>query len=128
MKLILILIAGLILSCNSSRSQRAGTITIKVFNDTCYYLLGSSDAAQLEINRKLEILENTLSDTILLGTSVLPVGYKGTLEYRRVSDTINSPYAPDIDVSLLPKAKTICVNLYQRRPVQGILKIKYYYY
>ena len=86
-----------------------------------------SNSQSLEVNRGIEIIKNTLTDTVLLGLAVVPAGYIGEFRYLRVSDSVVAPFDPNLDISILPKTKTICINLYQRRAAQGELIIKYYY-
>ena len=71
-------------------------------------------------------MENTLQDTLILGYSVVYPGYTGKFDYLRanLNEVIDKREVPYND---WPKTNTLCINLYQKRPVHGYLKIKYYY-
>jgi len=115
-----------ILSCNSN-SQKSGIIVVSALKDSCYNLQDTITKKPIEAFRELEIIQNTLDDTIGLGFAILQPGYSGKFRYLRGNENQNGAYDPEISDEYLPKTKTICVDLYQRRPAKGKLVIKYSY-
>ena len=129
MKLIIVFIPLLIfLPCKSNSPEpQKGTATIKIsgIKDSCYYL--GNSGKPIEAFRKVEILENTMTDTIVLGYAVVYPGYVGEFPYLRMDGRVDAAIDPETPEKFWPKTKMFCVNLYQRKVVQGELTIKYSY-
>ena len=120
MKLILaLLVCFTIFSCGSN-SQPPGALVVFGLKDSCYNLQDSVMHKPIAASRELEIIQNTLEDTVVLGFAIVAPGYTGKFRYL-------GGYDPDISDEQLPKLSKICVGLYQRRPSKGKLIIKYLY-
>ena len=75
------------------------------------------------IHRKLEIVENTFLDTVVLGYAVLYPGYTGEFDYLREDSGVI--YTKGVPEDEWPTARSFCLNLYQGRTTQGRITIKY---
>ena len=83
--------------------------------DTCFQL-------PIEANRTIEIVENTVTDTVDLGYVVYFPGQTGKFTYRRYGKGFIDVDLPD---DMLPSTNEICIGRYQNREVTGYIKIKY---
>ena len=72
----------------------------------------------------MEIIENTLDDSALLGFGIIAPDYLGSFNYLQKDSVLIYPEMPE---SYWPKTNTICVHQYKEKPVQGKVVIKYYY-
>ena len=98
------------------------TITINISNpDTCFEL---SAGDSVLYRRDIEILENTLSDTIGLGFAVVYPRETGKHPYlrggRELFYVIDSSQVKD-----LPPIRTICFDAYLKRPVHGTITLRF---
>lgn len=101
------------------------TIVKKINIDTavhkeCYFFT-DSDNDTLKFDRHLKILENTLTDSIVLGHSVLSPHYTGVIEYTML-DNRN-----DISLDLRyhnPPADRICILPHKEKESRGTLTIE----
>ncbi len=113
----IIFLLFLMVSCKS-KSKTDKIFQIEVIKDSCYYLMDSA-------KRKVEIIENTLEDTILFGFAILPPGYIGQFEYLRSDESNDAMIYAETPKKNWPKTKMFCVNLYQKKPNKGKVVIKY---
>gem|GEM_PF-4796997 len=113
----LFLFSALVMSCQSG-PQASNVLKIEVTKDSCYKLIDSA-------NRHIEIIENTLQDTVVLGFAVLPPKYVGNFNYLRSDERVDAAIYPETPEHLMPKTKMICINLYARRKNKGHLVIKF---
>jgi hypothetical protein len=96
---------------------------VSLGKDTCFTLL-DVNGKSIDATRKMEIIENTLDDSALLGFSVISPDYLGSFNYLQKDSSLIYPEMPE---RYWPKTNTICVHQYNKKPVQGKLVIKYYY-
>ena len=85
--------------------------------------MSSGNKDTLQVSRQLEIIENTFTDTTVLGFAILLPGYTGKFNYLRYGDNIIDPKASGL---FLPPANMICIHFI--RPTKGKLVIKYTLY
>ncbi len=83
------------------------------------------DDSVLFVFRQMRIIENTLTDTISVGFSIVVPGEIRNFIYRRTGE--NSGSHPEQPLETLPKTYEICVNKYKGRSVNGGIKIQYWY-
>lgn len=123
-----IIVVQLLSSGCKTEAQRTGYIVLEAKKDSCYWIIDSTHQKAIEVSRTIEIVENTLEDTIGLGFAIVHPNQTGKFKYLRSNESPQSGViyyeTPD---EQLPKTKTFCIDLYQRRSVKGYLKIKYYY-
>ncbi len=110
----------------SCSSQKSGILTIDFKGkDTCIFLKDET-GKPISIDRKLIISENTVSDTIAIGFSVVYPKTPDKMIYIKLDDrtdmAIYDEAYPD-----LPKTDRIWIHLYENRFCTGTLKIKYSY-
>jgi hypothetical protein len=127
MKPILACLLIIALSCQDSRTRpNAATIEIIPLRDSCYHLMLKGQ--EIAANRKLNILENTLTDTILLGFTIVAPNYTGEVIYlQKDTVTSNSFYQSSGDDENLPKTKSLCIHLYQKKAANGKIRVQYFY-
>jgi hypothetical protein len=117
MKCFLFALTILCISCVSG-SVSEHTVTIEAKTDSCYLLQDS-------VSRKIEIIENTLDDTTILGLGVLPPGYTGEFIYVQFGTATDAAMYPGTPEELMPETNMFCINLYQKRPAAGYVVIRY---
>lgn len=116
---ILIIVVIVIFGCKHKNETL--TVTINISNpDTCFEL--SADDSVL-FRRDIEVLENTLSDTIGLGGVLYP-GQTGKRPYLKKGDEYLYVVTPE-EVEDLSPIRTICFNAYLKRPVHGRLRLRF---
>ena len=116
-QILTVLFAIVIFSCNQD-SRTQNILKIEGNNDTCYTLTDS-------VKRQVDIIENTLEDTILLGFGVVPPKYIGKFNYLGVDGKTDALIYPQTPTELMPKIATICVNLYEKRRAKGFVVLKF---
>jgi len=115
--------------CACYKNKKASTTKILTINtsvDSCYVLLDST-GRPVSAYRKMKILENSLSDSILIGFAVIPPGRLGEMGYYRVDTSVDKCFDPKYGTEDLPKTPMICLNLYLKRNFKGEIKIEYEY-
>lgn len=115
---------SILIFLTSLNCQRSDTITISEIKDSCYVLMSSNKKDTLQASRQLEILENTFTDTTILGYAVLLPGYTGKFNYLRYGDNI--VYSKDHEIHW-PPTDRFCINLYKGRSLKGKLVIRFSY-
>jgi len=117
-KIPIFLLVALILSCKSN-PKTSNVFKIEGSKDSCYKFTDS-------VKRQVEIIENTLQDTVLLGFTVVPPKYVGNFNYLGIDGRNDAVIYPETPEQLMPKTTMICINLYKQRKVKGylILKVK----
>lgn len=82
----------------------------------------------MQVSRKVIILENTLTDTILLGFTIVSPKYTGEVIYLQ-QDTVTSRslYYVNGDSEVLPKTNKLCLHLYQNKLANGKIRVQYFY-
>lgn len=113
-------------SCNTE-SNKSGTLILTATKDSCYYLKDPVTKQDIEAYRKLKIIENTFTDTVVFGFAALPPNRVGDFSYMRADERKDAAIDPEVDEKYWGKTKMFCINQYQKRPAQGELKIEYYY-
>lgn len=93
------------------------TIRLEAQRDTCYILKDS-------VNRIVEILENTLSDTAIFGASVVYPNYTGEYKYLRLDKKVDFIFDSETPEKYLPKTQMLCLSLYKNKRVNGYLLIR----
>ena len=113
------IISVLVLICIMSCQTKGQTTTIRLEaqHDSCYILKDSA-------SRIVEILENTLSDTVIFGASVVYPKYTGIYKYLRLDKRVDFLFDPQTPEKYLPKTKLLCLSLYQNRRANGYLLIR----
>lgn len=123
MKKVLFIITIVFLFNSCSKNKGEFTEVIKVDNATfkkCYFFK-NKNSDTLKFVRNIQILENTLNDTILLGNAILYPKYLGEFEYTQLEDK------DDIILDLRyrnPPGDRICINSYKEKKSEGVLKIR----
>lgn len=109
----------------SCAQKNKGIIKIELNGDSVK-VYAIDEPKNIKVFRELTILENTLTDTILLGYSVVPVNYIGKILYTKEGET--ALYIDEhADVKSLPKIDSIFVYRFNNRVVKGKLLIEYTY-
>jgi len=92
-------------------------------NDKCYFFRNEvSDT--MKFNRNLKIIENTISDSIIIGNSVLAPNYIGDLEYTMLEN--NKEVVLDLRYEN-PAADRIWVFPFKMKKSKGTLKLQLTY-
>ena len=110
----------LLLNC-SNKLIIIEEIDIKINNNEKYYHFKNDLEDTIKFERKIKILQNTISDTIILGQSILKPGYTGFFEYTKLKDR------NDISLDLRyenPPADRIYIKSYNNKKSNGILVIE----
>jgi hypothetical protein len=94
--------------------------------DTCFFKRNSDTA--LLFFRKVEILENSITDTFRFGLAVVPGGYTGRMDYLQVEDRTDAMVYQDENArNMMPKADRLCFQRHHPdKMVSGRIKIKVY--
>ena len=106
----------LITSCNNYIIKKK----IEVNSDADCFNFINAEGDTLYINRKnIEVIENTINDTILIGYTILPPGKLGKIKYSKTEDnlSLNLKYKN-------PPTKEICYSYYRNKPAKGALILK----
>ena len=118
-----LMLAALFAGC--TKSEKTITINASDFKleSNCIQFFNGNGKSVIAF-RELEILENTLSDTVVIGWGVLPQGYKGRHNYL-----LPGEYTEDQeDVNNLPKIPEICISRFHKRaPSYGKVIIRFRY-
>jgi len=111
-------------SCNS-KAKKTVLLTIEPGKDSCYLIHDLSNKSVNEISRKMKILENSLTDTVVFCSTALAPGYIGTALNPKPDNSIESVL--DIEeLEFWPKSKEICIFSYRSKPVKGRIVIECY--
>ena len=86
--------------------------------DTCFALIDGQDNKILAA-RELEIVENSLTDSIAIGFGVLPPNYLGKIFYSQEGNVML--YRGDKN----SRTDSLCFNYYNGRRSRGKIKIEY---
>lgn len=90
--------------------------------DKCFNI-NDEKGVSISVNRKIKIIENTLTDTISMGYAIVYPGETGDFtNYRFKENGMLDPEA-----SSLPLMKEICVHKYMNKVVKGKLKLEFSY-
>lgn len=125
MKLIIVIsiIAAISIYGCKTRKNETLTATINITNpDTCFDL---SAGDSVLFRRDIEILENTLSDTIGLGFGVVAPNRLGKMIYMQngVNDVVY--YEPALGTHNLSPINSVCFQPYRNKKAESYLKIKF---
>lgn len=117
------MLAALFAGCTKSKK----TITINAsdlkFESNCIQLSNDNGKSVMAF-REMEVVENTLSDTVVIGWGVLAPGDKGRHNYLRPGEYAENQE----DVYNLPKTPEICIGHFLKRvPSSGKVIIRYQY-
>jgi hypothetical protein len=116
---ILIIVVVAIFGCKHKNEML--TITINISNpDTCFEL---SAGDSVLYRRDIEILENTLSDTIGLGFAVVYPRETGKHPYLRDGNELLYLVTPS-DIEDQPPIRTICFDAHQKKPAHGTITLR----
>ena len=86
-----------------------------------FYYFKNTSRDTLKFKRRVEIIKNEISDTIIFGNSILKPNYTGFFEYTKFKDKSN------IDLNLKydnPPADRICVSSFNNKMSKGTLVIE----
>jgi hypothetical protein len=110
----------------SRRDAHTGIIEIEPKQDSCYTL--KENGQIMQVSRRFIILENTLTDTILLGFTIVSPKYTGEVIYLQ-QDTVTSRSLSYLngDSEVLPKTNKLCLHLYQNKLANGKIRVQYFY-
>ncbi len=75
----------------------------------------------LKFERKIKIIKNTLTDTIVVGQGVLPSGQLGKHGYTKLGN--RNDISLDLDYSN-PPADRICIRSYKGKKSHGVLELE----
>ena len=103
-----------IANCSAQKEIRTIEVNTNRNAKECFSFLKKEDT--LEFNRKIKIIKNSISDTIIIGHVVLPPKYTGTIDYTKLKKR------DDLTVDLNydnPPAKMICVHQYKSLTSKG---------
>jgi hypothetical protein len=95
-------------------------LTITSSRDSCYALKHSA-------YRVMEIIENTLTDTVVLGGGIVFPGYTGEFKYIMVGTKREAAWDPNSGLFRWAKTEHICFYQLRNRVTKGKLVIKYSY-
>lgn len=96
------------------------TINIDVpLNENCYFFIENT-LDTLKFERKIRIIKNTLTDTIIFGNGVLRPKYLGHIGYSKFK---NEDDILDLDYSN-PPADRICIRSYKGKKSHGVLELE----
>ena len=116
-----IILMFLFFSCDKKNNEFIKVIKVDTsLNKNCS-LFKNINSDTLKFLRKIEIIENTLNDTIILGIGILPPNYLGEFEYTQFEDK------DDVTLDLRyinPPANRICIQSYNQKKSIGILKLR----
>jgi hypothetical protein len=115
------------LLCCKTKSQSTGLLQLDVEMDSCYLLKSFDGVKDLRISRDIEIVENTISDTCILGASIITPKQIGKIKYLQIDRRTDAVLDPDSDLSNQPKTSMLCIHSYLKKKVTGKLLIKYSY-
>lgn len=121
MKLLRLFSCIIILGSCEGHSYIKKQIKVNTGNgEQCFYF-STTNLDTLKFNRHIQILKNTLNDTILFGYGILAPGQVGNVGYTRLGNrndaALNLNYKN-------PKTDRICISPYKKKEVKGILLIK----
>ena len=125
--ILLFLIASSIFSCSEY-----GTITITAKDlkavDNCFPIKVANK--KVSVSREVEVVENTLTDTVGLGFAILAPKYTGKFEYARMGNgLVDTDFGTA--VTDYPNISEICIDLQmgkmERKPKEGkhVIRFKY---
>lgn len=118
---IIISIILLSISCDESKTEYIEVVKIdSLISKKCFFF-ESKNSDTLKFVRNIEILENTIDDTLLLGNAILAPRYLGEFEYIQFEDK------DDIILDLQytnPPSDRICIHPYNDKTPEGVLKFK----
>jgi hypothetical protein len=92
--------------------------------DTCYFL--KTDTGSLIVGRTVAFLENSISDTILFGHSVIPGRYRSRVAYTKHLDSdTSSLYAESFyDADRLPGTDRLWIKAWRDRKASGKFRVR----
>ncbi len=105
---------------STASCQNYKILKLNAASDSCFTL-------PQEAYREIEIVENTLTDTIGLGYSILAPEKLGTFIYRRAHKGNDGLLYLEMSQSKWPKTPKFCFDEYKKRKAKGYIIIKYRY-
>lgn len=112
----------IILGC-SKDLNKSKIVEIEIYsksNDSCYLFI-TKELDTLKFERKIKILENNISDTLIFGDGVLPPNRIGCFNYTKLKN--RTDISLDLDYKN-PPADRLCFHSYKNKNSEGILKIE----
>jgi hypothetical protein len=96
-------------------------------HDSCYYLKSEAGDSIFPY-RRMKIIENSLSDSVNVGFSMVGPNDKGEVLNLRIDESVdNAQYPEGIDLPGASRAKLVCINIPANKKVTGklVLELKY---
>jgi hypothetical protein len=102
-------------------------LTLLPDHDSCYYLKSEAGDSIFPY-RRMKIIENSLSDSVNVGFSMVGPNDKGEVLNLRIDESVdNAQYPEGIDLTGASRAKLVCINIPASKKVTGklVLELKY---
>jgi hypothetical protein len=81
----------------------------------------------INATRRLDIVSNSLTDTVVFGTSILPPRYVGEFWYLQIDNRRDISEYPGNDINVMSRTKMLCIHPTPYTRARGRLKVRVYY-
>ncbi len=93
--------------------------------DTCTVL--RSDDTLISAFREIEIIKNSMSDTVVFGTSLLLPQYTGEFLYLQIDNRRDITEYPETGIMFMSRTSMLCIHPTPFTKANGRIQVKVYY-